>query len=96
MSLRTAELVERVARLLADAGEEETSTDFARLGRRLREEPKSADAQAAVRDVLALFGGMGSFADFVIYVDGRPDVERNRVLARLRSELFESARDDLA
>lgn len=40
------------------------------------------------RDILKVYGGMGSFSDFVLYKEGESYIEENNRLALLRSKLF--------
>lgn len=50
--------------------------------------------QYAVRDVLGLFGGMGSFRD-VVLMDARGVLPEQEEFYDLRHQLFEAARDEL-
>lgn len=47
------------------------------------------DADTTFSQLLTLFGGMGSFNDVVLHVNGVPLIEENNELARLRSKLFD-------
>jgi hypothetical protein len=58
----------------------------------LRRYIKTLDSspEYAVQDILALFGGMGSFDDLLLYKDGRLLKEENSSLSVLKSKLFKS------
>jgi hypothetical protein len=51
-----------------------------------------ADAQAAVSDLRALYGGVGSINDIVLYRDMQPLILENQAFDALREELFSSLR----
>lgn len=52
----------------------------------------STDPSATVARILAMFGGMGSLNDVVLYKDGQPMVSENRELDSLRSRLYDLCR----
>ena len=52
------------------------------------------EKQRVYREILHLFGGMGSFQDLVLHT-GDNMVDDNRVFDALRKELFEAARNQL-
>jgi len=49
----------------------------------------STDPTATASRILAMFGGMGSLNDVVLYKDGQPMANENRELAALRSRLYD-------
>lgn len=51
--------------------------------------------QKAVREVLALFGGMGSFSDLVLYRNGKVLAQEDQRLDALRREIFALAQSTL-
>ena len=68
--------------------------DWARCLERLlvrAQAPGDGDPQTLARDVLALFGGMGSFSDLVLSVGGVPLRAENDRLAALRTKLHAEA-----
>ncbi|WP_334120931.1 DUF6966 domain-containing protein [Limnobacter sp.] len=48
-----------------------------------------ANVKAQLRRI---FGGMGSFSDFVFYENGKPLIDENNQLEMLRRELYDSLR----
>lgn len=72
---------------------------FANYFEKLRVDLESSAAGEKRRDLtrrgLALFGGMNSFNDLVIMKAGKVDIDANRMLDSLRSELFECLTQDL-
>jgi hypothetical protein len=52
----------------------------------------STDPSATVARILAMFGGMGSLNDVVLYKDGQPMVSENREFDSLRSRLYDLCR----
>jgi hypothetical protein len=52
----------------------------------------STDLTATASRILAMFGGMGSLNDVVLYKDGQPMGNENRELDSLRSRLYDLCR----
>jgi hypothetical protein len=40
------------------------------------------------RNILKIYGGMGSFNDLVLYKDGKPCIRENNELSQLRTALY--------
>lgn len=88
--------LEGMSHLLEAANEQGWAASLRRLQLQIETSATSpSDYQRALRDVLKLFGGMGSFSDLVLYRDGVPLQAENDRLSQLRSMLFEAARNDL-
>lgn len=51
--------------------------------------------QYAVRDILGLYGGMGSFADLILQTPQGAALPEQREFYALQNQLFEAARDEL-
>ena len=79
-------LLEEIRTLLSRVGEREWNDSFALIQARIRNgEPYLA------RDVLRIFGGMGSFSDLVLYEDGNLLLDETVQLDELRKRLFVAA-----
>ena len=92
---RLLALLLRLAELLDHAGEARTSAVLRHLADGLEgQSPGTEGRRAVVRQILRLYGGMGSFQDLVLQDAGgvRPE---QRDLQSLRHQLFEEARTEL-
>jgi uncharacterized protein DUF6966 len=81
------------ALFLAHEGEFEWSRALERLKNQC---VATGTDQSSIRDVLRLFGGMGSFSDLVLQKNGKMPVHENAQLDKLRTAIFEAARSMLA
>lgn len=88
------DLLRAAAKLLAEAGEARPAQHLYELAARASGASDDEARQEVVRDVLALYGGMGSFQDLVLQ-DERGVRPEQPALDRLRAQLFEVARDEL-
>lgn len=84
------EILAAVAPLLRKANE----PDWARACERLADQ-FGDDPVGATRAILAMFGGMGSFNDLVLYERGEILVAENDELDRLRTQLHVECRKEL-
>lgn len=83
--------------VLESAGEQRWAASLRRLQARAQEGASDPTAyKQVIRDMLSIFGGMGSFSDLVLYRNGVLLREENDRLEQLRGQLFEAARDQLA
>lgn len=89
------DLLSRLAQLLAGADEPRWSQSMSRLAERAAATPGSAERREVIREVLSLYGGMGSFNDVVLQ-DARGVLPEQPELDQLRSRLFETARGELS
>ncbi|MCS5497123.1 hypothetical protein NY547_07735 [Cnuibacter physcomitrellae] len=76
---------------LAANGRDDWAATFERLGSRAEDADGSAGAREAASDALALYGGMGSFADLVLMTSTADPREPDERLDRLRSALHRAA-----
>jgi len=51
------------------------------------------EPNATARTILAMYGGMGSLNDIILYRNGQPLISENNDFDLLRSQLFEFCRD---
>jgi len=88
---RIPEILNALGRLLEQVNE----ADWARACKQLATDYER-DPQTARRSILALYGGMGSFNDLVVYDEaGRVLVDENESLDKLRSMLHEECRREI-
>ncbi|HVB44806.1 MAG TPA: hypothetical protein VNF47_19170 [Streptosporangiaceae bacterium] len=89
---RLLRLLEDLADLLSVAGQEAWSRRLETIRSTLNEAPGDYHReQAAVRGILSLYGGMGSFQDLVLQ-DARGVRPEHEEFDQLRDQLFEEAR----
>ena len=74
------------------AGEAEWSIALERIRAKHSGTPPD---QTAIREILALYGGMGSLNDLVLYDQGRVLVQETERLDTLRRKLFDMAKSML-
>jgi hypothetical protein len=79
-----AELIRRMVALARAGGSHREADALAWAGGRLED-----DRPAALAALVAMFGGMGSLNDVILYADGQPLIAENREFAALRTRLFE-------
>lgn len=73
----------RMAELLRAGGIGDWAAALERLRHEVHEDPARASAT-----ILAMYGGMGSLNDLVLYRDGQPLAQENGELDALRSKLY--------
>jgi len=56
---------------------------------------ETTETKELYRDILNVYGGMGSFNDLVLYKDGQPCFKENEHLNKLRKELFNALSNSL-
>lgn len=89
---RLLELLKSLALLLSNTGEARWSEMLSSIRSDLSASRGDPDReQAAVRDILSLYGGMGSFQDLVLQ-DSRGVRPEQQEFDQLRNLLFEGAR----
>lgn len=76
---------------LAENGRADWAATFARLADRAEEADSPDRVREVASDALALYGGMGSFADLVLLASSSGSREPDERLDRLRSALHRSA-----
>lgn len=76
---------------LAASGRHDWVATFERLAVRAEGAESAADAREVASDALALYGGMGSFADLVLMTSSIDSREPDERLDRLRSALHRAA-----
>jgi hypothetical protein len=81
------ELLQQLADLLEQHGEEPWATGLRRLLSEYNVDPNVAKA-----DIRRLYGGMGSFNDVILQDSNGPLRSENDELDRLRSELYSACR----
>jgi hypothetical protein len=81
---RMKTVLEKIVTLLRSGGCEDWAATMEKLSPEIEENPEFATSQ-----ILALYGGMGSFNDIVLCSNGRPLVEKNDELDGLRRELYD-------
>lgn len=84
-------LIVEIAALLRDEKADQWSAAFERFAAAW---PSDPDHVAA--DILAAYGGMGSFNDVVLYRNGQPLVVQNQRLDALRTQLYALLRGSIA
>jgi hypothetical protein len=93
-SARLERLLLDISALCTRVGETRTAESMDRLAHAVRAASSQSEYQRAVREVLQLFGGMGSFQDLVLQtregvLPGQKDLDG------LRAKLFQEARREL-
>lgn len=76
-------LIVEIAALLRDEKVDQWSAAFKKFAAGWPSDPDHAAA-----DILAAYGGLGSFNDVVLYRNGKPSFVQNQRLDALRTELF--------
>jgi|GEM_PF-612897 len=77
-------VLEKIVNLLRPGGCEDWAATMEKLSHEIEKNPEYATSQ-----ILALYGGMGSFNDIVLCSNGEPLLEKNDELAGLRGELYD-------
>jgi hypothetical protein len=77
-------IAERMAALAEEGGASEAAQSLQRAASILRDDPVGG-----ARTIAAMYGGMGSLNDVVLYRDGQPLAAENREFDALRSELYD-------
>ena len=75
--------------LLTKAGAEDWALNFADLAKAYREADDILKEKHIARQIVALYGGMGSFLDLVLYNHNNQFVADNEQLDALRHELHQ-------
>ncbi len=81
---RAIAIVDRMATLAEAGGAPDVARALAHAATMLADDPA-----AGARELNAMFGGMGSLNDVILYANGQPLVADNREFDSLRSELFD-------
>ena len=87
-SCNTDSIIEKLIHLLTYAGECHWVSSFNKF-RMLFNNSGAEDMKILRSEILGIYGGMGSFNDLVLYNEGRPMIEENNSLDKLRKELFQ-------
>ncbi|WP_263602663.1 DUF6966 domain-containing protein [Chryseobacterium sp. PET-29] len=74
----------QISKLLEEA-DHEKSKAFIQLGNLY-----VINREEALSNIKNIYGGMGSFNDFVLYKDEKVDVEANEKLSALREDLYKA------
>lgn len=86
--MKSIQNIEIVLKRMAELLREGELHDWANALERFRGEIRSSPSAIAAR-ILAIYGGMGSFNDLILYSNGRLLVAENVELDALRSELYQ-------
>jgi hypothetical protein len=77
-------VLQKIVNLLRSGGCEDWAARMEKLSSEIEENSEYATSQ-----ILALYGGMGSFNDIVLCSNGRPLIKENDELDGLRGELYD-------
>jgi hypothetical protein len=87
-------LLIELAGLYRRVGETSKAASFEELAALLSQDPEGDEYRTAVRTVLRMYGGMGSFSDEVLQ-DRTGVLPEHETFDALRGELFEAAVNEL-
>jgi len=81
-------LILDIINILDSVGEINWKNAFLSHYNRILSAANENDYKQAIRDVMGMYGGMGSFSDVVLYSQNRICVKETRKLDKLRKKLY--------
>jgi len=82
-------LLQKISEIMANNGQANRAALLTKCFTKLQNNQELINDPNFIREIMNLYGGMGSFFDVVLYKDGKPLIQENNKLSRLTSELYD-------
>jgi hypothetical protein len=88
-------ILKQIASVLHECDDKNWLPAFRKFIDQLSNNPKNEDKLIVLREIMGMYGGMGSFNDLVLFDKGKVCYKENKLLDELRKALYEQCKSAL-